>query len=248
MKMETRWGGRLILYLFLARPSASFHHHAPRLGVGVSRIFIAARSSASDGDASPETANITWGNLGIPAWLETRSRELGFDVPSKVQSASIPIILKGKDAVIQAETGSGKTLAFVLPLLASIDASRVATQAIIIVPTRELGLQIASVIKQLTGGLSDGKRILTMNLLDGSKNARQRKWAWAEPPHIVVAQPITLEKILRTGGLRHNEVRLVIVDEVDACGDKTSVSGAALCVLLPCVVCRVSCAFIFFPY
>lgn len=101
-----------------------------------------------------------------------------------------------------------------------------------IVPTRELGLQVASVIKQLTAGTSGGKRILTMSLLEGSKNKRQRKWAWAEPPHVVVAQPVTLKKILQKGGLRREMVTLVVVDEVDACGDKSSEGGEALHAIL----------------
>jgi len=49
-------------------------------------------------------------------------------------------------------------------------------------------------------------KLLVMSLLEGSQNRRQRAWAWAEPPHLVVANPTTLDKMLSTGGLRYNEV------------------------------------------
>ena len=64
---------------------------------------------------------------------------------------------------------------------------------------------VASSKASLPGQRKPGK-VLVMSLLEGSQNRRQRAWAWAEPPHLVVANPATLDKMLATGGLRCNEV------------------------------------------
>lgn len=55
-------------------------------------------------------------------------------------------------------------------------------------------------------GQRKASKLLVMSLLAGSQNRRQRAWAWAAPPHLVVANPTTLDKMLATGGLRCNEV------------------------------------------
>lgn len=72
--------------------------------------------------------------------------------------------------VLQARTGSGKTLTYALPLISKLDPSRSSIQAIIVVPTRELGLQVTSVIKQLITGSPTPISIMTV--VEGSKNRR----------------------------------------------------------------------------
>lgn len=79
-------------------------------------------------------------------------------------------IFAGKDVVIQAHTGSGKTLAYSIPLLSRIDLSHAAIQAVVVVPTRELGLQVAAVLKQLAA--PSPQRIMVMSVVEGSKNRR----------------------------------------------------------------------------
>jgi superfamily II DNA/RNA helicase len=64
---------------------------------------------------------------------------------------------------------------------------------------------------------SAGGRILVMSLLEGSKNRRQRAWAWAEPPHVVIGNPLALSNMVEHGGFRYHQVKMVVVDEVDAC-------------------------------
>ena len=72
--------------------------------------------------------------------------------------------------MIQAHTGSGKTLAFGLPILSRINPSHAAIQAVIVVPSRELGLQVTAVLKQLSAGSPE--RIMIMSVVEGSKNRR----------------------------------------------------------------------------
>lgn len=86
------------------------------------------------------------------------------------------MILDGKDTVVQAQTGSGKTLVYSLPILAKVDASRASIQAVIVVPTRELGLQVAAVLKQLSHGSPE--KILVMTVIEGSNNRRYTVYSY----------------------------------------------------------------------
>ena len=160
----------------------------------------------------------TFRNLGageIPQWLLERCEKLGYINPTPVQNAALPVVFKGEDLVLQAQTGSGKTLVYSIPVLSKIDAKRAAIQAVIVVPSRELGLQVAGILKQLSNGSPD--KIMIMSLMEGSNNRRQQLWATAEPPHIVVGNPRSIQKIVDVGRLRLNSVAFVVVDEVDAC-------------------------------
>ena len=150
----------------------------------------------------------------IPHWLLQTCEKLGFHEPTNVQQEALPSIFEGRDVVLQAQTGSGKTLAYGLPVLSSIDASRAAIQAVIVVPTRELGLQVSAVLKQLSTGSPE--RIMIMTVVEGSKNRRQQLWATAEPPHVVVGNPKALQRLVDLGRLRLNSVSFVVLDEVDA--------------------------------
>ena len=151
----------------------------------------------------------------LPEWLIDSCNKLGFYRPTTAQEISLPHIFQGKDVILQSHTGSGKTLAYSLPILSNIDPSRAAIQAVIVVPTRELGQQVSAVIKQLARG--SPKKIMVMTLVEGSKNRRQQLWAVAEPPHIVVGNPRSLQNVVDIGRLRLNAVKFIVLDEVDAC-------------------------------
>jgi superfamily II DNA/RNA helicase len=155
----------------------------------------------------------TWEALGLLSTTIEAAKALGpeFARPTPVQSSAIASILKDQsDALIHAQTGSGKTLAYLLPLVERVDSTRQNTQACVVVPTRELGMQVAKVLRRLTKGT-------VMSLLDGSSLKRQRTWAWAEPPHIVVGNPGPLRKMADYGGLKTLDAcSFVVVDEVDS--------------------------------
>ncbi len=80
-------------------------------------------------------------NLGAP--LMQALRDVGYESPSPIQAATIPLVLAGKDMVGQAQTGTGKTAAFALPLLSRIKLDRKFPQALVLTPTRELAIQVA---------------------------------------------------------------------------------------------------------
>lgn len=155
----------------------------------------------------------------LPTWLTDKCAECGWTHPTRMQEKVLDAVFNDQitDVIVQGETGCGKTLAFLLPCFANIDASRSAVQVLVVVPTRELGLQIARVAKRLASASPDHK-IMVMSVLQGSANRRQRAWAWAEPPHLVIGTPQELCDMIRWGGIkRYNSVKYLVVDEVDAC-------------------------------
>ncbi|KAH8065424.1 helicase [Aureococcus anophagefferens] len=159
----------------------------------------------------------TWQSLNLPPPIvQALTSTDDYATPTAVQAETIPVALDGHDCLIHAQTGSGKTLAYLAPLFARVDASRQTTQAVVIVPTRELGLQVAASPAPRRRSAPDGKPVMVMSLLDGSSHRRQRAWAWAEPPHVVVGNA----KSVRHGRERRvalrGPVRYVVVDEVDA--------------------------------
>src|SRR5262245_20105078 len=86
-----------------------------------------------------------------PDVLETLAK-MGIESPTPIQEACIPAIIERKDVVGKAETGTGKTIGFGAPLVSHIDTNRVAVQALILTPTRELAQQVAGVLEQLGSG------------------------------------------------------------------------------------------------
>eukprot|EP00979_Chaetoceros_neogracilis_P011221 scaffold2723_cov266-Chaetoceros_neogracile.AAC.9 len=155
----------------------------------------------------------------MPKWLTDRATECGWAHPTIIQDRAISSILEGNDVIIQSQTGSGKTLAYILPLLSKIDPNRSSIQAVIIVPTRELGVQVARVTRRLAAASSEEytKKIMLMSVLQGSGNKRQRAWARADPPHIIIGTPREMAEMFKKGGMKYHAVKYVVVDEVDSC-------------------------------
>ena len=153
----------------------------------------------------------------LPDWLLDRCEASGWTHPTLIQQRVLKVAKSNSDdinnsMVIQAQTGSGKTLTYLLPILAKLE-DRAAIQAMIVVPTRELGLQVATVAKRLLP-----PNLMVMSLLQGSQLKRQRAWAWAETPQVVIGTPKELLQMIQYGGLpRINSLKYVVVDEVDAC-------------------------------
>jgi superfamily II DNA/RNA helicase len=90
--------------------------------------------------------------------------QLGYKQPSPVQVESFKVLFDGESAVIESETGSGKTLAYSIPLISQVDPLKVVTQGIIIVPTRELGMQVKSVVNQLVSGERQNHKLVIFSL------------------------------------------------------------------------------------
>lgn len=84
----------------------------------------------------------------LPALLDNL-QGLGFEQMTPIQAQSLPLILEGRDLIAQAKTGSGKTAAFGLGVLQNLDVNRLAPQALVLCPTRELADQVAQELRRL---------------------------------------------------------------------------------------------------
>ena len=136
--------------------------------------------------------------------------EAGFEAPTPIQEQAIPVLLAGKDMIGQAQTGTGKTAAFALPLAERLDPSLPETQAIILLPTRELCIQVA----QETHNLSKYRKLRVVPVYGGQPIDRQFR-ALSMGAQIVVGTPGRVLDHLRRGTLKLGKVRMVVLDEAD---------------------------------
>ncbi len=140
---------------------------------------------------------------------------MGLSVPTPIQKQAIPPFLEGRDIIGQARTGSGKTLAFALPMIDRCDPSVRAVQALVLVPTRELCIQVAAVFSRLTE-----RRRLRTSLLYGGHSLAPERQALASGPQIVVGTPGRTLDHLRQGNLSLRQLRIFVLDEGDEMLDR----------------------------
>ncbi len=137
--------------------------------------------------------------------------DMGFEEMTPIQAAAIPVILKGKDVIGQAQTGTGKTLAFGLPILESIQPKIKACQAIILCPTRELAIQVAEELKSL---LKFKRDIIVLAVYGGQPIDRQIR-ILRNGVHVVIGTPGRTIDHINRGTLRLDAVKTVVLDEAD---------------------------------
>ncbi|MCZ8519220.1 MULTISPECIES: DEAD/DEAH box helicase [Paenibacillus] len=149
-------------------------------------------------------------SLHINPHYVNRLEELEITEPSPIQADAIPPALAGKDLVAQSQTGTGKTLAYVLPVLQKLDENLREVQALVLVPTRELGMQIVQTVEQLTKGT--GLRV--QQLIGGASIDRQIEKLRTKP-QIVVGTPGRVQELVKQRKLKLHGIKTVVVDEVD---------------------------------
>ena len=158
----------------------------------------------------------TFDALGVSAELVAALKTSGINDPFPIQALTIPDALAGRDVSGKAKTGSGKTLAFGLPILQLIDAQRSPGRplAIVLVPTRELALQVHGVLKPL----ARAREISVVAVYGGARIERQMR-ALDNGVDVVVATPGRMIDLIDRGSLRLDDVRHVVVDEADRMAD-----------------------------
>ncbi len=147
--------------------------------------------------------------LGVRPSILRALAELKFTQPSEIQALLIPRALAGVDLLGQARTGTGKTAAFAIPVLSKAHKG-VATQAIILVPTRELAVQVDAEIQRL----GQYTPIRSVPVYGGQKIAAQMKFL-KHNPEILVGTPGRVIDLLDRGLIHFENIRFVILDEVD---------------------------------
>ena len=155
---------------------------------------------------------MTFEELGVSEPLRHAIEDLGFETPMPVQEKVIPHLLGQEgDVVALAQTGTGKTAAFGLPVLQRIDVERHTPQALILSPTRELCLQIASDLVDFS------KYIPGLSVLPvyGGSSIQSQINALREGVQIIVATPGRLIDLINRGVVKLDDVHTVILDEAD---------------------------------
>ena len=147
--------------------------------------------------------------LGVRPSILKALAEAKFEKPSEIQELLIPKALAGGDLLGQARTGTGKTAAFGIPILQRAEKG-LATQAIILVPTRELAVQVDEEIKRL----AKHTPIRSVPVYGGQKIMAQMKFL-KHGPEIVVGTPGRVMDLLERRIINFHNVRFVVLDEVD---------------------------------
>ena len=148
--------------------------------------------------------------LPISKYLQERLSTNNFLTPTPVQSSAIPAALSGKDLLATAQTGTGKTLAFLIPLAERLLQTRDAgVQGLVLVPTRELAIQVEVQFDQLRG-----KRLRKAALVIGGASEGQQITA-LKTAQLVIATPGRLEDFLRRKLVKLGNIQILVLDESD---------------------------------
>jgi ATP-dependent RNA helicase DeaD len=153
--------------------------------------------------------------FGLPPFLHEGLHRMGFEQPTNIQAEAIPVLMAGQDLVAQSQTGSGKTAAFAVPLLARVQRQSRDLQALIMVPTRELALQVTQVFKALAG-----PAVRITPIYGGAGMEGQIRGLTQGGYQVVVGTPGRLRDHLNRGTLRLDRLRMVVLDEADEMLDR----------------------------
>ena len=176
-----------------------------------SSAMLASPTDAPPGSPPPATPGLPFDDLPLsPAMLETL-RQLDYRTMTPIQAASLPLALAGHDLIAQAKTGSGKTAAFALPLLARLDVRKLAVQAMVLCPTRELADQVTQEIRRLARFEANIKVLA----LCGGTPMRPQRDSLEHGAHVVVGTPGRIMDHLERGSLRLDALDTLVLDEAD---------------------------------
>jgi superfamily II DNA/RNA helicase len=163
-----------------------------------------------------DAASRDFADLGVPANLVAALGAAGINKPFPIQAATIPDALAGRDVLGRGRTGSGKTLAFGLPMISRLAgaSARVQPRGLVLVPTRELAMQVADVLAPLarTAGLS-------LVLVAGGMPYQPQILAFSRGVDIVVATPGRLIDLMDRGVADLSCIEITVLDEADHMAD-----------------------------
>lgn len=150
-------------------------------------------------------------DLKLSAPLLRVLNELGYESPSPIQAATIPLLLTGRDVLGQAQTGTGKTAAFALPILNGIDVRRTAPQALVLAPTRELAIQVAEAFQRYATHIP-GFHVLPIY---GGQSYGPQLSALRRGVHVIVGTPGRVIDHLEKNSLDLSQLKTLVLDEAD---------------------------------
>ena len=156
------------------------------------------------------TKGMQWSDFGLKKEIMMGVVGKGFSAPSPIQEEVIPTIKNGQSVIARAKNGTGKTAAFLIPLLDSIESSRNSVQGLVLVPTRELALQISSIIIEIAKYSKINCMVST-----GGTNLRDDIMRLRSPVHIVVGTPGRVLDMARKYILKLDQCKTLALDEAD---------------------------------
>lgn len=154
----------------------------------------------------------SWDELELKQDILRGIYALGFENPSAIQKKAIQPILKLRDVIGQAQSGTGKTGTFSISTLQRIDVEKKTIQALIIVPTHELVLQIQDVINSI-GQFMTGLKVKT--LIGGTSINDDVRCLLYEPPHVIIGCTGRIYDMMKRRALKTDDIQLCILDEAD---------------------------------
>jgi ATP-dependent RNA helicase RhlE len=150
--------------------------------------------------------------FSLSAALMARLDANRFETPTPVQIGCIPPALEGRDVLATAQTGTGKTLGFLIPIIEQMQKTeaRGAAQALILLPTRELAMQVEKAFRAVRSSSSQTVALVVGGLAEGSQLDAIRRGA-----RLIVATPGRLEDYIKRRLVRLDQVKILVLDEVD---------------------------------
>lgn len=147
--------------------------------------------------------------MGLKPELVEALNRMNFVKATEVQEHVIPVALQGKDVIVRAKTGTGKTCAFLIPIMQSDVVKQYGPTALVIVPTRELALQISEVAAKLQHGHKG------VAVVYGASSMNVQIQALRKSPHLVVGTPGRILDLMERGALVLDNIKFLVLDEAD---------------------------------
>ncbi len=202
------------------RASHGFNSTRPRFNNSFKRrvkkldhnLFIQKANSSYDSDnliTAENKLSLSFSDFNITEKLKRNIKDHGYENPTEIQEKTIPQILEGRDVIAMANTGTGKTAAFLISLInkSILDRNQ---RVLIVVPTRELAIQIKDEYSIFAKGTD-----LESVALVGGVNIRQQTYALKHKPHFVIGTPGRLKDLIERRELNLSQFQNVVLDEVD---------------------------------
>ncbi len=189
---------------------------SPARAASAARTSNSSRPSAPTRTPAPADAS-TFAGLGVAPALIASLASGGIDAPFPIQSATLPDSLAGRDVLGRGRTGSGKTVAFALPLVSALAGSRSAARrprGLVLVPTRELAVQVDNTIAPLAKSMG-----LTTRTIFGGVGQNPQVTALAKGVDIIVATPGRLADLIKQRLCSLEDIVVTVIDEADHMAD-----------------------------
>ncbi|MEV7827222.1 DEAD/DEAH box helicase [Microbacterium enclense] len=172
---------------------------------------MASETPVDSAEAETAPDQLTFSDLGLDANVLKALKDVGYETPSAIQAATIPVLLQGRDVVGLAQTGTGKTAAFALPVLSQMETGHKNPQALVLAPTRELALQVCEAFEKYAAHIK-GVSVLPVY---GGQGYGQQLSALRRGVDVIVGTPGRIMDHLDKGTLDLSELKFLVLDEAD---------------------------------